>query len=134
MVPDRLQKNKKLLRILAENKKRVWFRTDAGIVLPTVSVPFDGEKLSSWGAFIAKGLMWHHWQLLLPDDYSISSMCLSAAGEQAFNTLFGSKIQNRVNGSLGNGVFVYRGAQGDDAALTIWEILPFGGVMLTDND
>ena len=41
---------------------------EAGVYLPTSTVPFKPEKLDELFAFIAKGLLWHPWHVLITPD------------------------------------------------------------------
>jgi hypothetical protein len=82
MVPKRLAKNLALKRKLAAGMSRTWIR-EAGVYLPTSTVPFEPEKLEELSAFIAKGLVWHHWRVLItPDTAGVWARLLNTKGER----------------------------------------------------
>src|SRR5271169_6420276 len=59
----RLTKNSRLRRELATQSSTVWSEVLPGISVPMSAVPFDSLRLHDWFAFVARGLMWHHWQI-----------------------------------------------------------------------
>jgi hypothetical protein len=63
MVPGRLARNQKLARQLSAGLSSVIV---PGRETPAMTVPIDPDKVGGLFALIAKGLVWHHWQVLLP--------------------------------------------------------------------
>src|SRR5215467_10644342 len=51
MVPPRLAKNQKLARELHAGRARVLSEEEPGVVVDTLSLPLDGEKLHQWLAY-----------------------------------------------------------------------------------
>jgi hypothetical protein len=64
MVPARLAKNAALARFLNYGEGRVW-APEGRLVVPVMTLPIDGDKIGQLFRFIVKGLMWHHWGVLL---------------------------------------------------------------------
>jgi hypothetical protein len=83
MVPGRLAHNQKLARQLSEGLST---NVVLGEATPAITIPIDPDKVGALFALIAKGLVWHHWQVLLPlDSFGVRAEMLSAAGEQFYN-------------------------------------------------
>lgn len=134
LVPKRLAKNLKLKRQLEQGRTNGWQMTRGGVLEPTMTLPFDASKLEAWGALVVQGLLWHHWQVLVPAEYDVVSACFGEAGNELLARLSQMRAHQRVNCNLGNGTFVYAGMQsGSDPALTVWEILVFGGAVLGED-
>lgn len=131
MVPARLAKNAKLQRRLAEHSSDVWARTDAGVIVRTMALPFDTPKLEAYFAYVVKGLLWHHWSLYLPEDSFVQPMCITAEGERVIEHQLSLNARARVSQSLGNGTIDYRGAQGVDRPdVSVWHFKLYGGIVL----
>jgi hypothetical protein len=89
----RLAENLALHRKLAAGASQAWTR-EAGVYLPTSTVPFEPEKLNELFAFIAKGLAWHHWSALLSTpDTAVWAGLLNDTGEHLLKSWMASKRQ-----------------------------------------
>jgi len=129
MVPRRLKGNAKLRRELETGMGEVWQTDASGVAKAAMTIPFKPEYLEGWAEYVAKGLTWHHWKVIVPPDHAVLSACLNRAGTALFATLFAANSRNKAAGDLGDGMFVYRGAQGtDNPAMSVWEISVLGGV------
>jgi hypothetical protein len=130
-VPRRLAKNLALHRKLAAGMSRVWTR-EAGVYLPTSTVPFEPEKLNELFAFIAKGLAWHHWGVLVSTpDTAVFAGLLNGAGEHLLKSWM-APARVRVTGNPGGGTFSYEGVQAsDNPSMTIWLFSVYGGARLS---
>ncbi len=64
MVPPRLEKNTKLKNILSGGLVEDW-REENGVLVPAMTVPFDSDRASELFRFITKGLLYHHWGMVL---------------------------------------------------------------------
>lgn len=133
-LPSRLAKNRKLHRILADSFGGApQPENQAGSV--ETRVPFEGEKLELLYGFIARGLLWHEWGVLLAQDDVVYPISLAPAGEELFRQLLSMNNQKRVSRNLGNGTFIYAGAQGTDyPGFSVWEFQFYAGVMLTEGN
>jgi hypothetical protein len=131
MVPGRLAGNQKLARRLSAGLSTT--TVVPGKETPAMTVPIDPEKIGELFALIAKGLLWHHWQVLLPPDtFGVRAEMLSAAGVQFYNQAFAMNSGQRVNETLGNGTFSYEGVQSaENPELSVWRFSVFGGLILS---
>jgi hypothetical protein len=131
MVPQRLAQNLALKRKLAAGTSRTWTR-EAGVYLPTSTVPFEPEKLDELFAFIAKGLVWHHWRVLIsPDTAGVWAGILDRTGERLLTSQM-ARARVRCTGDPGGGTFNYEGVQAsNNPNRTIWMFSVYGGVRLS---
>ena len=130
MVPGRLARNQKLARRLSAGVSRT---TVAGRETPAMTVPIDPDKIGEFFALIAKGLVWHHWQVLLPPPaFGVRAEMLSAAGELFYNQALAMNSGERARETVGNGTFSYEGVQsGENPELSVWRFSAFGGLTLS---
>jgi hypothetical protein len=84
----RIEKNQKLFRELkAGVKTSVWI-DGTGKPVTETTIPIDSSKILDLSKYIAKGLLFHHWQVIVPKDQIIHSQFISKAGElNYFNTI-----------------------------------------------
>jgi hypothetical protein len=74
--------NQKLARQLSAGLSSVMA---PGAETPVMTIPIGPGKVGELFALIAKGLVWHHWQVLLPpDDFGVRAEMLSIAGERFY--------------------------------------------------
>ncbi len=120
LVRRRLENNLRLKRELAAG-----YDASSG-----TTIPFDYRKLEKLFAMIAQGLAWHHWGVLLKPGFSAIAALFNDAGAPFFaQMLSGWKTPIRVSANLGNGTFVYEGAQATDVPeATIWRFQMYGGI------
>jgi len=128
-----LSNNQRLHRHLGENMRKSWAQTENGLLLPSLALPFDSDQLTSWAGYIAKALILHHWQELLPTDYDSFPFCLSRSGEAVLGKFFLAHPMNVVSNDLGDGTILYRGVHFENLTTSYWEIIPFGGVLLGED-
>jgi hypothetical protein len=130
MVPGRLARNQKLARQLNAGLSSTIV---PGRETPAMTVPIDPEKVGELFALIAKGLVWHHWQVLLPPNaFGVRAEMLSAAGEQFFSKALAMNSGARVRETLGNGTFSYEGVQSaENPELSVWRFSVFGGLAVS---
>jgi hypothetical protein len=131
MVPKRLRKNAKLHRELAGRQQTVLTQTSGGEPQHILTIPLDGPRLDELFAMIARGLIWYHWQVYLEKHYVVQTHSVTRFGERFFDEyLFKLNARDRVRGNLGDGVFIYEGAQAvDDSGITIWRCDIYGGLV-----
>ncbi|MFI5331041.1 MAG: HNH endonuclease [Desulfobaccales bacterium] len=126
----RLQKNRKLFGQLAQKQENVWINEN-GFTRLSLTVPFDASKLGKLFCFIVKGLMWHHWNVLLDSKHKVRAGCLVNIGEQLFQSFFNFNANQRVNADLGDGTFQYEGVQDiGSPQFSLWKFLVYGGLKL----
>ena len=101
------------------------------MIVSGLAIPFDSERLMRLFGMIAKGLIAYHWSDVLPASYSVRPEMLTSEGERIFAELLSMRASNRVQKSVGGGLFTYEGAQGvDDVGLTIWKFEIYGGIQM----
>ena len=131
----RLAKNQKLHRELAQGTARIWTREPSGLVVRALTVPIDGEKVEKLVGFIVRGLMWHHWKIVLGPDCFVDVLSLTGRGEALFNRYQNMGARDRVRANIGNGALVYEGAQGtDNPQISVWEVSILGGAKMAGED
>jgi hypothetical protein len=122
-VPGRLAKNAKLHRELAPGRGITLTEEQPGLRVPTMTLPFDSDRLHRLFGFIAKGLLWHHWAVALQAHHDLKVVSLTGFGEASFSAFLGLNAKQRVRCVLGNGASSYEGAQGIDyPEFSIWKI------------
>ncbi len=133
--PRRLAKNQKLHRELARGSARMWTREPSGIVVRALTVPIDGEKVERLAGFIVRGLMWHHWKIVLGRDCFVDVLSLTKRGEAFFHRYRNMRAKCRVRANIGNGALVYEGTQGtDNPQVSVWELSILGGAKMAGAD
>ncbi len=126
-VPDRLAKNVKLHREIAAGRGNVMLR-EHGTLSPRMTIPFEGKKLSALFRMVLRGLVAHHWNVFVPQDYHVGAGILTPTGDQFMRQLFMKRPNQHVAANLSNGLMLYEGVQGiDNPALTIWRFQIYGG-------
>ena len=131
-VENRLNKNLKLKRYLSENMERRWTQTNSDIYLQTMQLPVNPEMLISLYNFIIKGLLWHHWKVILSCDYFVKSVALTDYGvEKFYNNFFQGAVTGVVRGNLAMNGFNYIGRQGSEyPEMSVWLMKIYNGVTL----
>ncbi len=128
-VPRRLENNKKLHRQISQGRSRVWVNR-GDMILPSLAVPIDAERLNSLFAMIAKGLVAYHWNIVIPSGHVSRAGMFTQTGERLVRNLFKSHTPAAVvQGRLGADTFLYEGIQAhDDPFFTIWRFRIYGGL------
>jgi len=133
-VPGRLARNVRLHRDLAEGQETVeQQQAGEGAVAATIALPFNGQRLLNYMEFVVKGLLWHHWRILLSPEHGVRVIAPKNAAASLFLDAFARSARQHVTGDLGNGTVRYQGAQGTDyPELGVWAISLYGGVVLSE--
>jgi len=133
MTPRRLEKNRKLARHLAQNKQKVWV-FENGLYVTKLKIPFDSYKLDKLFCFIVKGLIWHHWKILVTSNIFVRAGCIMKMAEQFFQNFFSGISNQQVNGELGEGTIRYKGIQSVECPyLSLWRFSVYGGLKFGDD-
>lgn len=126
-VPERLGRNRKLHRELAAGHGRILMR-ERGIISPRMTIPFDSAKLSALFRMVVRGLVAHHWGVLIPQEYYVGAGILTQAGDEFMRQLFLKNTNQHIAAKLNDGLVLYEGVQAvDNPALTIWRFQLYGG-------
>ncbi len=128
----RLAKNAKLHRELAGSMRHVRIKDASGQEIESMTLDFDGESLQRLFAFIVKGLLWYHWNVLLDARHAVSVVSLSSAGQEYFAPLLKRNTKQRASDNLGNDTFTYEGAQGVDyPEFSFWRFSVYGNTQIS---
>jgi hypothetical protein len=122
LVPPRLKKNAKLDREL-----KVGYSGD--------KIPLRDRKIEPLFEFIAKGLLSHHWGIILTPSDCVAAIVVRSEGHGLLEHLF-TKLapRNRVVENIADGALVYEGVQAKDhAQLTLWRFLVYGGLQFGES-
>jgi hypothetical protein len=131
-VKRRLQKNRRLHRTLAVGMRTKWVKTGAGPWQEAGTLPFESAKLMQLGAYIVRGLAWHHWKTIFLPSITVKADLFNERGRQFFERVWSHPDwAHRVEKHLGGDVVSYRGASAlGRPNVSVWEISFFGGVEL----
>jgi hypothetical protein len=129
MVERRLDKNTKLKRRLVTGHQQE-LTLQNGILVPAMTLPFDGDRVGELFKFITQGLLYHHLGVILDrQKHGVWAGLLNRAGEEVHRKLLSQNARARVKGDVGGGALVYEGAQGVDfPEMSIWIFHLFGGI------
>jgi hypothetical protein len=128
----RLKGNEKLHRELARGRSRLSTKEPSGLLVNALTVPIDSEKVEKLIGLIARGLIWHHWKIVLGPESFVDVLSLTTRDEARFETFVKMNARKREKGDIGAGALVYEGAQGtDNPQVSIWKISILGGVKIT---
>lgn len=132
MVPKRLARNVRLHHLLSEHEGYDWAKDSGELYVPTMTLPIDFHQIEQLFKFITMGLVWHHLQVRLTSEHFVTALALSRYGEQVFDRkFFRTNNAAHVANDLGQGTFLYEGAQGvDNPAVTAWRFSIYGGLTL----
>jgi hypothetical protein len=132
LVEPRLAKNAKLHNELNAGLGQVWSR-EGGLMVPVRTLPVDGGKVGKLFEFIMKGLLWHHWKIILqPDRHALWAGFLTPVGIEFYRSFFSMNSNARVSANLGEGTFTYEGVQGTDIPeMSVWIFSMYGGLKMS---
>src|SRR5262249_2658123 len=95
------------------------------------TLPIDSDQLEQPFVFIAKGLLYWHWEISLGTaDSAITALITDAAGAVFDWLFFVMKPRGRFDIVLGDETFSYHGLQGEPPQLSLWKFTVYGGVQL----
>jgi hypothetical protein len=134
-VPKRLAANQKLHRELAQQQGRIWSREPSGLLVRTMILPLDGDRLHELVGMIARGLMFYHWNVALGPGTVVEVYSLTAREDAQFAQYTAMPAKRRAVNNIGNGALAYEGAQGiDNDVVSFWRLSLYGGIMTTGAD
>lgn len=134
MIPKRLQRNKRLHEDLYDNRSYA-ISEEHGTRSRCLALPIDGQRFLDLFKFITKGLMWHHWQTLLDDQFFVETISLTEYGEKFFAENFlRLNSRKRVEIRLGDNSFNYVGLQAvDQPQISVWQFIAYNGIKVSDS-
>jgi hypothetical protein len=121
LVPKRLEKNVRL-----QQELKAGYDGD--------KIPLREGQIEALFCFVARGLLYHHWGIILTVDDCAASTVIRSDGAGFLNYVFTKMTPaNRVAVNLGEGTLVYEGIQAKDyPQFTLWRFLVYGGLCFAE--
>lgn len=131
MLPKRLERNARLLRHIRSGIRPVIMQRDSGLLVRANVLPIDGDQIEELFSFIGRGLLWHHFGVLLAEDDEAIAKTLTAPNAEYFEReLFARAGQHLLTCALGEDTVVYEGFQTPDCLQgSAWMIRMYGGLV-----
>jgi hypothetical protein len=108
--------------------RTIWI-WDEKLILPTITIPIDADRVCKLLAYIARALTWFHWRVYLTSEQNSDAIMLSTFGQEFFGRFFRMNAAQRVTASLGSGTVTYMGVQAiDTPQLTLWQFRMYAGI------
>src|SRR6202035_1431730 len=86
-----------------------------GAMVPAMTIPFDSDRAAELFKFITQGLLYYHFGVMLDRrKHGVWAGFLHSRGETLHQKLLALNSQAQAQGDIGNGAFIYEGAQGTD--------------------
>jgi hypothetical protein len=132
LVAPRLARNAKLYNSLSAGRGQTWSR-EGGLLVPVSTLPIEGDRIGRLFELIIKGLLWHHWNVILkPGRHGLWAGILTTTGIQVHRAFFAMNGNARISANLGDGTFTYEGLQGTDIPeMSVWVFNVYGGLKLS---
>jgi hypothetical protein len=131
-IERRLQKNRALRTRLTVQHSGLWERHPNGLLVPTMSLKIEGDKIQQLVSLIVRGLFMFHWKNALgPEWFADPAMFHPAYEDRAIGPLmrYFERPAAVAEGNLGCNTFVYRGLRcAYISQLSIWQLRLFGGL------
>jgi hypothetical protein len=132
MAESRLAENKRLAREIEDGREETMMRVAPGATRPITTVPFDGDSLLSYFRFVAKGLLWHHWGIVLGKAHDVFAGLIAIESEKAFASYSAGIAGPQVREDLGSGTFRYEGMRDTKYPVrSIWRFTIHEGVVMS---
>ena len=131
-IERRLRKNRSLRGELTFEQSRLWERHPNGLLVPTIQLKIDAQKVTDLFALIVRGLFNYHWQDILTADWVADIKLIHPAHETyvigPLMPYFAQPAAIAEN-DLGRGTFVYRGLRSKHIPqISLWQFTLFGGL------
>lgn len=122
-VPKRLAKNPALQRSIQHTMEPRWMTAPSGLLVKTSVVLVNADALLPWAGMIVKGLVWHHWKVVVDGDREVIPTFKSTDEAALFDLALKRKGVAVPETSLGNGALTYT-AQGveDHLPASLWRL------------
>lgn len=134
-IEKRLNRNRRLARELNFMAAIRWEESENGLVLPALELPVNEKYVEGLFAFIARGLIWHHFSQLITDEFFIKTAALTENAESNFKKKFFPNTDGCVWDDICDGGFQYVGKQsGEYPQLTMWLMRFYSGVMFAEKN
>jgi len=128
-VPGRLGKNVSLHKELNTKKSMKYVQVDTGLILPSMTVPFEIGKLIQLFNYITRALASVHFGIRIQAD----DLVFSSIDFDNIDGFLNGKSKNKICNDLGNGTVLYSGVQAtDNDKITAWEFILYGGLQFDE--
>jgi len=120
--------NARIRRTLQASVGQSWI-VENGVVRGAMTIDIDWAKVEALFVYIAKGLVWHHFnhQRLGADSFVVAHASIGPVG-RTLRHLRRLNSRDRIERDLGAGTFQYWGVQGvDNPQVTVWDFAIYGG-------
>lgn len=125
----RLDKNAALRTRLSAEPSGLW-EDHRGILVPTMSVPIETEKIQRLFSYVVRGLFMFHWKEALDPDWCADVTFIHPKFEAHVISRLApyiGKPRAMANRDLGRGTVVYEGAQSEHLPqFSLWQFTLFG--------
>ncbi len=126
---ERVKKNR-IVRDHLKNASTVWV-THSKVLMPRMGIPFEPDQITGLFEFIAKGLVNHHWNAVVPADYFVGAKFAKAGDERPFMDRLVGHAADEVRGVAGDDAVLYQGWRFlDDPWSSFWRARIYGGLTL----
>lgn len=126
-VPGRLEQNISLHKKLYQGQGIEYISNDGKVLLPSMTIPIDTNKLIELFNYIARALANIHFDIRVLDD----ELTISSIDFDNIDSFLNGKVKNKASNDLGNGTVVYSGVQANDNdKITAWEFSIYGGLQI----
>jgi hypothetical protein len=131
MVAPRLEKNQRLKRELSAGMDKKYALINGQVLQTAMTIPFNSEKVLDLFKFIAQGLAFTHWGILMPeaDVQSFSGFLIPEGAGYMEAMLNTTNCISTGQLTLGDGVFTYKGVRDPvHETFTVWRMSMYGVV------
>ncbi|MGJ0486019.1 MAG: HNH endonuclease [Methylomicrobium sp.] len=128
----RLERNRKLHRKIKAGFGYSYIPRQSKILEKRLSITLNSNALHDFVGYVARGLMWHHCERLLPLDCTFRAFTPSPRGLDHVTALFALNSPHRVQVNLGENTVRYKGVMSEvDEGVSVWAVQLFGGITLS---
>jgi hypothetical protein len=126
-VAARLAKNAPLVAALRQGRRTLLRSINGGPWQTQTMLPLDSRRILALYAWIARGLAHHHWKVILSHPGNAVQAVYLAPERVAVVDAQLEGNPSLVQADLGNGTFIYAGAQApDNDMVTLWRMSIYG--------
>lgn len=136
LVQRRIQKNESLRKRLADGMERIIIQGVSGESNEMLVFPFEGEQYLEYLALVVRGLIWWEWKCVVPADYLVQVVSMTARKFKLFEeNILSIGPNERREGNYANGGLSYSASSApDDHAFSIWKVDLYDGLFLATDD
>ena len=101
-----------------------------------LALPFDGANYLEYLALVVRGLVWWGWNCVVPADYLVQVVSMTARKFTQFEeNILSIGPRERKTGTYANGGLTYSASFApDDRAFSVWRVDLYGSLLLATDD